>query len=84
MARTQTLVQLTEPLLRLLDERAAREGVSRSQVIRDAVEAYLADDQEAEISRRITEGYTRIPQRDDTLEAFTNTARRDAWEDLPW
>ena len=84
MARTQTLVQLTEPLLRLLDERAAKERVSRSKVIRDAVEAYLADDREAEISRQIVEGYRRIPQQDDNLEAFADAARRDAWEDLPW
>jgi len=60
MAR-QTLVQLTDPLVERLDRRAAREGVSRSQVIRDAVEAYLHDDQEAEIARRFREGYERIP-----------------------
>lgn len=60
MAR-QTLVQLTDPLVERLDRRAAREGVSRSRVIRDAVEAYLHDDQEAEIARRYREGYQRIP-----------------------
>jgi len=57
----QTLVQLTAPLVERLDRRAAREGVSRSQVIRDAVEAYLHDDQEAEIARRFREGYRRVP-----------------------
>jgi metal-responsive CopG/Arc/MetJ family transcriptional regulator len=41
VTRTQTLVQLTEALLRRLDERAAREGRSRSALIRDAIEAYL-------------------------------------------
>ncbi len=38
--RTQTLVQLTQTLLRRLDERAAREGRSRSALIRDAIEDY--------------------------------------------
>lgn len=56
------MVQLTDELVRLLDARAAVEGVSRSQVIRTAVEAYLAADREAEIDDRIRQGYTRMPQ----------------------
>jgi predicted transcriptional regulator len=60
--RTQTMVQLTDDLLELLDERAARMGVSRSQVIRDAIEAYLQSDRAAAIDRQIVEGYTRMPQ----------------------
>jgi predicted DNA-binding protein len=62
MARTQTLVQLNDELLAALDQRAAKRGVSRSRVIRDAVESYVHDDLEAEISRRIVEGYRRHPQ----------------------
>jgi Arc/MetJ-type ribon-helix-helix transcriptional regulator len=62
MARTQTLVQLDDILLSLLDQRAAQRGVSRSQVIREAVEAHLASDHESEISRQILAGYERIPQ----------------------
>jgi Arc/MetJ-type ribon-helix-helix transcriptional regulator len=62
MARTQTLVQLSDSLLAALDQRAAQRGVSRSQVIREALEAHLAADHDAEISRRIIEGYERIPQ----------------------
>lgn len=64
MGRTQTLVQLNDELLAALDQRAARRGVSRSQVIRDAVESYLRGDLDAEISRRIVEGYRRAPQWD--------------------
>src|SRR5512132_1929403 len=60
--RTQTMVQLTDELLARLDRRAATANVSRSQVIRDAIEAYLASDREAEIDRLIREGYTRTPQ----------------------
>ncbi|MBW3575014.1 MAG: ribbon-helix-helix domain-containing protein [Actinobacteria bacterium] len=61
-SRTQTLVQLSDTLLAMLDQRAARRGVSRSQLIREAVEAHLADDLEAEISRRILAGYEAVPQ----------------------
>lgn len=62
MARTQTMVQLTEELIDLLDRRAARDGVSRSQVVRDAVEAYLASDRESRVDEQIVEGYRRMPQ----------------------
>lgn len=62
VARTQTLVQLNDTLLAVLDQRAAKRGVSRSQVVREAVETYLAGDYEAEISRRIVAGYERLPQ----------------------
>lgn len=61
-ARTQTMVQLNRDLLALLDERATREGVSRSQLIREAIEAFLETDRQAAIDRAIVEGYTRMPQ----------------------
>jgi len=62
MARTQTMVQLSEELIMVLDRVAARAGVSRSHVIRDAVEAFVANDREAMIDRQIIDGYTRMPQ----------------------
>lgn len=62
MARTQTMVQLSDELLELLDRRAATRGLSRSQLVREAIEAHLSADREAELDRRITEGYTRMPQ----------------------
>ena len=61
MARTQTLVQLTDELLSLLDEEAAERGLSRSALIRQVLAEHLEDRREAELSRRIIEGYTRIP-----------------------
>jgi metal-responsive CopG/Arc/MetJ family transcriptional regulator len=64
MARTQTLVQLSSELLSLLDARAAREGRSRSALIREALQDYLAADREAEADRRLVEAYTRMPQED--------------------
>jgi metal-responsive CopG/Arc/MetJ family transcriptional regulator len=64
MARTQTLVQFSDDLLDRLDRYRAREGRSRSDVVREAVERYLAADREAEIDRRIVAGYARKPPSD--------------------
>jgi hypothetical protein len=71
MARTQALVQLTDDLLRLLDEEAAERGISRSALIRQVLSGHLADRREAEISRRIVAGYERIPP-----------GEPDGWDDL--
>jgi len=62
MARRQTLVQLSDELLALLDERAAKSGRSRSEIIRSAIERELAAEREAAIDKAIVDGYTRIPQ----------------------
>jgi metal-responsive CopG/Arc/MetJ family transcriptional regulator len=64
MARTQTLVQLSDELLERLDAYRAREGRSRSEVVREAIELYLAADREAEIDRLVVEAYTRRPPDD--------------------
>ena len=64
MARTQTLVQFSDDLLERLDRFRQRERRSRSDVVREAVERYLAADREAEIDRRIVEGYAQQPPRD--------------------
>jgi metal-responsive CopG/Arc/MetJ family transcriptional regulator len=64
MARTQTLVQLSDDLLARLDSYRAREGRSRSEVVREAIERYLATDREAEIDRLIVDAYTRLPADD--------------------
>jgi metal-responsive CopG/Arc/MetJ family transcriptional regulator len=61
MARTQTLVQLTDELLERLDSYRAREGRSRSEVVREAIERYLASDREAEIDRLVVDAYSRQP-----------------------
>lgn len=64
---TRVTVQLSEELLARLDERAAREGRSRSALTGDAIEALVPDEECREeerkrISREIVEGYERIPQ----------------------
>lgn len=83
VARTQTLVQLTDALVRRLDERAAREGRSRSALIRDAIDAYLYDEAQAEIDRQIREGYERIPETEEELAAAEREGR-EAIREEPW
>ncbi len=82
MARRQTLVQLNDDLLALLDERAAKSGRSRSEIIRTAIERELAAEREAAIDAAIVEGYTRIPppEFDPWAEASaTESIRAEPW-----
>lgn len=81
--RTQTLVQLNDELLRRLDERAAREGRSRSALIREAIEAHLYDEEKARIDREIVEGYERIPVSAEELASAEREAR-EAIREEPW
>lgn len=53
------MVQLTDRLLRLLDRHAVRRGISRSALIRTALEEFLR--REEAVGREIVEGYKRIP-----------------------
>jgi predicted transcriptional regulator len=68
IARKQVLVQLSDELVGLLDGIAARRGISRSALIREAVESHLHDEREAEIDRQIVDAYTRMPQTEEELE----------------
>lgn len=84
-------MQLSDELLRHLDRQAQRRRVSRSQVIREAIEQYTHDETEAEIDRSIVEAYTRIPQEPDPMAEFffEETARALAEEERkagydPW
>ena len=83
MTRTQTLVQLNEELLRRLDERAAREGRSRSSLIREAIETYMVDEARDEITRQIIAGYERIPETDEEMAVAEREAREMIREE-PW
>jgi hypothetical protein len=55
------MVQLTEELVEELDVEASERGVSRSAVIREAVEEHFAGRRERSVGRRIVEGYRRVP-----------------------
>ena len=82
MARKQTLVQLSDELLAALDERAARHGISRSELIRTAIEAYIASDQDAVIDAAIVDGYTRIPPEKD--DPWADAATIESIRAEPW
>jgi predicted DNA-binding protein len=73
MARTQTLVQLSDDLLERIDRLRDREGRSRSELIREAIEQYLTEHQEADVDRLIVEAYTLRPPDDDWAD---DAARR--------
>jgi metal-responsive CopG/Arc/MetJ family transcriptional regulator len=81
MARRQSLVQLSDELLALLDERAARSGRSRSALIREAVAEYLAGDAEAAVDARLVAAYRAQPQEPD---GWHNIAAREAIAAEPW
>lgn len=55
------MVQLTDQLVELLDQEANRRGISRSAVIREALDRHLSEAREAAYVRRIVEGYERVP-----------------------
>lgn len=65
------MVQLSEDLVRELDAEAERRRASRSEVIRLAVTAFLADSARDRIGEQIAAGYHRIP-----------SATPDEWGDL--
>lgn len=81
MVRRQALVQLSDELLSAIDQHAARTGRSRSEIIRTAIERYLARSLQAELDRAIADGYTRMPQEDDV---WTDRAARDLIAEEPW
>ncbi len=62
MARTQTMVQLSDELLARLDAEAARASMSRSALIRQAVSEYLERSSHQAAVARYVDGYRRIPQ----------------------
>jgi predicted DNA-binding protein len=76
----EPLVQLSDELLARLDSYRAREGRSRSEVVREAIERYLADDREAEIDRLIVEAYARQPPE----ELWNEQAAKQMIAAEPW
>jgi Arc/MetJ-type ribon-helix-helix transcriptional regulator len=65
------MVQLNDELLAVLDEEAARRGISRSALIRAALEEHLAATRHARVGEAIAAGYRRVPP-----------ATPDGWGDL--
>ena len=82
MARKQVLVQFTDRLLARLDQHVSVGGRSRSEVVRDAVEAYLDSLDPGEADRRLVEAYTRLPQ--DPASKRDHDRFRELIEEEPW
>ncbi len=82
MARTQTIVQLSDELLAELDALRAREGGrSRSELIRDALERYLSEHRSNSIDEAMVDGYTRVPPHE---QLGAEWAARASIEREPW
>ena len=80
--RQPTLVQLTNGLVSRLDEHAARLGISRSELIRRAIEENLAASDAGAIDRAIVEGYTRIPPLE--VDPWAEAAAAESIRAEPW
>lgn len=70
------MVQLPPDLVEQLDRRAEAAGVSRSQVIREAIRAYLqaGTDREARLAEIYRDAYARVP-----LETADDWGDLDSW-----
>lgn len=73
--RTQTMVQLTDDMVRQLDQRAARAGVSRSALIREAITAFLTEEDRQHAIERFHKAYAEKPETAEDLEAALANAR---------
>jgi Arc/MetJ-type ribon-helix-helix transcriptional regulator len=82
MARRQTLVQLDDARLAALDQRAAAEGRSRSDLVREAIDLLLGTGDAAAIDAAIVEGYRRHPPGE--LDAVTAIFARASIAEEPW
>lgn len=76
------LAELSDELLSALDRRAALTGSSRSELIRTAIEAYLAEGRSAEIDAAIVAGYERFPA--DAPDRWAEAATIEAIRAEPW
>ncbi|MGZ5213295.1 MAG: ribbon-helix-helix protein, CopG family [Actinomycetota bacterium] len=78
MARKQVLVQLDDALVDRLDRVASALDLSRSELIRRAVDAYLDACEEAGEDARTVAAYLRVPDDPAELAAFESLALQ-AW-----
>jgi len=62
MARKEVLVQLDDELVSRLDELAAEEGTSRSDLLRRGAVAVLEASEVARFDRDLQRAYRRVPQ----------------------
>jgi metal-responsive CopG/Arc/MetJ family transcriptional regulator len=78
MARRQVLVQLDDDLVSRLDDAAEALDRNRSELIREAIAAYLDAGREAAWDARTIRAYLEVPEDPAELEAFMRIA---VWPD---
>lgn len=61
MTRVQTIVQLNQALIAVLDREAGRRGISRSALIREALESHFKESKDRLLGEQLIAGYSRIP-----------------------
>lgn len=75
---------MPEELVSRLDRRAARDQISRSRLVREAVTAYLAADEDTSIAAAYQAGYSKAPfgtpDEWGDLEAFHDALAQDRTE----
>lgn len=71
-------IVLDEPLLRATDDAARRVKLNRSALVREALRDYLGKLRVAELERRDRQGFERLPDTGDDLDAWERAA---AWPD---
>ncbi len=80
------MVQLTDDLLRDLDVEAAERGISRSAVIREALESHLTARRADLVGEAIADGYRLIPPATPdgwgSLEEFADLAALEVMQRL--
>ncbi len=79
VARKQVIVQLDDALVAELDTIAARESVSRSELLRAAAHALIEARRIRELDMKLVEAYKKVPQD----PALVETAWRLAAETIP-
>jgi metal-responsive CopG/Arc/MetJ family transcriptional regulator len=80
MARKEVLVQLDDELVGRLDELAAAQGTSRSELLRRGAVAVLDAADLARADRELQEAYRRVPQDPSLVKSARRLAARTAPE----
>jgi metal-responsive CopG/Arc/MetJ family transcriptional regulator len=71
-------IVLDESLLRATDDAARREKLNRSALVREALREYVGKLRITELERRDRQGFERLPDGEDDLDAWERAA---AWPD---
>jgi metal-responsive CopG/Arc/MetJ family transcriptional regulator len=69
MAKTVIQVPVDEELLKKLDNMSKKKKKARAEVIRQACQKYLKDDETKELDRIYQDGYRRVPETTETGES---------------